>query len=150
MFHYVNIQIVCGDSNFDSFLFELFWIKLIQLTNICEYVSFPLGKYPRTTRPQDRYILNFTRNCHILQSDYKILFPWAMFENSSYSPILTTFISAILTGGKRYFNVVFICIPLMAAAAAKSLQSCPTLCDPRQQPTRLTCPWDSPGKNTDG
>ena len=36
-----------------------------------------------------------------------------------------------------------------AAAAAKSLQSCPTLCDPhRRQPTRLCCPWDSPGKNT--
>ena len=35
------------------------------------------------------------------------------------------------------------------AAAAKSLQSCPTLCDPhRQQPTRLPRPWDSPGKNT--
>ena len=28
--------------------------------------------------------------------------------------------------------------------AAKSLQSCPTLCDP----TRLPRPWDSPGKNT--
>ena len=38
---------------------------------------------------------------------------------------------------------------LDAAAAAKSLQSCPTLCDPhRQQPTRLHHPWDSPGKNT--
>ena len=36
-----------------------------------------------------------------------------------------------------------------AAAAAKSLQSCPTLCDPiRQQPTRLPRPWDSQGKNT--
>ena len=36
-----------------------------------------------------------------------------------------------------------------AAAAAKSLQSCSTLCDPiRQQPTRLHRPWDSPGKNT--
>ena len=35
------------------------------------------------------------------------------------------------------------------AAAAKSLHSCPTLCDPhRWQPTRLPCPWDSPGKNT--
>ena len=33
---------------------------------------------------------------------------------------------------------------------AKSLQSCPTLCDPidRPQPTRLPHPWDSPGKNT--
>ena len=30
------------------------------------------------------------------------------------------------------------------AAAAKLFQSCLTLCDP----TRLLCPWDSPGKNT--
>jgi len=36
-----------------------------------------------------------------------------------------------------------------AAAAAKSLQSCPTLCDPMDlQPTRLLCPWDFPGKST--
>ena len=36
-----------------------------------------------------------------------------------------------------------------AAAAAKSLQSCPTLCEShRWQPTRLPRPWDSPGKNT--
>ena len=34
-----------------------------------------------------------------------------------------------------------------AAAAAKSLQSCPTLCDPID-PTRLPRHWDSPGKNT--
>ena len=34
-------------------------------------------------------------------------------------------------------------------AAAKSLQSCPTLCDPiDRSPTRLPRPWDSPGKNT--
>ena len=36
-----------------------------------------------------------------------------------------------------------------AAAAAKSLQSCPTLCDPTDgSPPRLSRPWDSPGKNT--
>ena len=35
-----------------------------------------------------------------------------------------------------------------AAAAAKSLQSCPTLRPPRWQTTRLPQPWDSPGKNT--
>ena len=35
-----------------------------------------------------------------------------------------------------------------AAAAAKSLQSCPTLQPHRQQPTKLPRPWDSPGKNT--
>ena len=39
--------------------------------------------------------------------------------------------------------------PMSTAAAAKSLQSCPTLCDPRRrQPARLLCPQDSPGKNT--
>ena len=38
---------------------------------------------------------------------------------------------------------------VVAAAAAKSLQPCPTVCDPiERQPTRLLCPWDSPGKNT--
>ena len=35
-----------------------------------------------------------------------------------------------------------------AAAAAKSLQSCLTVWPHRWQPTRLPCPWDSPGKNT--
>ena len=35
-----------------------------------------------------------------------------------------------------------------AAAAAKLLQSCPTLRPHRRQPTRLPSPWDSPGKNT--
>ena len=35
-----------------------------------------------------------------------------------------------------------------AAAAAKSRQSCPTLCDPIDgSPTRLLCPWESSGKN---
>ena len=33
-------------------------------------------------------------------------------------------------------------------AAAKSLQSCPTVRPHRRQPTRLPHPWDSPGKNT--
>ena len=32
--------------------------------------------------------------------------------------------------------------------AAKSRQLCPTLRPNRRQPTRLPCPWDSPGKNT--
>ena len=41
------------------------------------------------------------------------------------------------------------CPHVAAAAAAKSLQSCPTLVRPhRQQPTRLRHPWDSLGKIT--
>ena len=36
-----------------------------------------------------------------------------------------------------------------AAAAAKSLQSCPALCDPiDSSPPGSPRPWDSPGKNT--
>ena len=32
---------------------------------------------------------------------------------------------------------------------ARSLQLCPTFCDPMDSsPPRLLCPWDSPGKNT--
>ena len=34
------------------------------------------------------------------------------------------------------------------AAAAKSRQSCPTLCDPIDGSPPGSCPWDSPGKNT--
>ena len=36
----------------------------------------------------------------------------------------------------------------LAAAVAKALQSYLTLRPHRRQPTRLLCPWDSPGKNT--
>ena len=40
-------------------------------------------------------------------------------------------------------------IHFAAAAAAKSLQSCPTLCDPMDcSPPGSPRPWDSPGKNT--
>ena len=40
-------------------------------------------------------------------------------------------------------------VPHHVIAASKSLQLCPTLCNPRrQQPTWLRCPRDSPGKNT--
>ena len=37
---------------------------------------------------------------------------------------------------------------LHAAAAAKLLQSCPTLCNPIDSSPWLPHPWDSPGKNT--
>ena len=40
------------------------------------------------------------------------------------------------------------CDAAAAAAAAKSLQSCPTVRPHRRQPTRLPRSWDSPGKNT--
>ena len=48
------------------------------------------------------------------------------------------------------FNILYgpTLISVQAAAAAKSLQLCLTLCDHRRQPTRFPRPWDSPGKNT--
>ena len=39
-------------------------------------------------------------------------------------------------------------VQIHLAAAAKSLQQCPTLWPHKQQPNRLSHPWDSPGKNT--
>ena len=36
----------------------------------------------------------------------------------------------------------------LTPATAKSLQLCLTVQPHRRQPTRLLCPWDSPGKNT--
>ena len=47
-----------------------------------------------------------------------------------------------------HWIVCFDAIRHHAAAAAKSLQSCPTVRPHRWQPTRLPHPWDSPGKNT--
>ena len=53
--------------------------------------------------------------------------------------------------GKRLYEIFYRLIYgfSSAAAAAKSLQSCPTLCDPiDSSPPGSPCPWDSPGKNT--
>ena len=51
------------------------------------------------------------------------------------------------SGSSQPRNWTGVCC-IAAAAAAKSLQSCPTLQPHRRQPTRLPRPWDSPGKNT--
>ena len=48
----------------------------------------------------------------------------------------------------RWIHIFIHTYAAAAAAAAKSLQSYPTLRPHRRQPTRLPRPWDSPGKNT--
>ena len=53
-----------------------------------------------------------------------------------------------IVSGLKHFPVVLEDIAAAAAAAAKSLQSCPTWCDSGQLPTRLLCAQDSLGKNT--
>ena len=49
----------------------------------------------------------------------------------------------------QFSFVFFLRVTAIIFAAAKSLQSCPTLCDPIDgSPPGLPRPWDSPGKNT--
>ena len=59
----------------------------------------------------------------------------------------------------RYLSAVYVCVPngvykhvhgstIHAAAAAKSRQSCPILCDPIDGSPPGSRPWDSPGKDT--
>ena len=70
---------------------------------------------------------------------HALLSPFSSLKLPVYTNAVTsvsTFYSSLL--GKFMPSIIY------AAAAAKSLQACPTLCDP----TRLLCPWDSPGKNT--
>ena len=56
--------------------------------------------------------------------------------------------SSLSTGGQTHWQGRAVC-PTSPAAAAKSLQSRPTLCDPIDgRTTRLPHPWDSPRKNT--
>ena len=54
----------------------------------------------------------------------------------------------ITIGNAHQTTIIYHFTSTAAAAAAKSLQSCLTLRPQRRQPTRLPCPWDSPGKNT--
>ena len=78
--------------------------------------------------------------CFIL---YQTLFKgFGVSENSN----LQFWLSAII---HRFFyknvldNILLACVCMFLA------QLCPTLCNPTDlQPTRLLCPWSSPGKNT--
>ena len=69
-------------------------------------------------------------------------------------PTLLTFWSWITYYPPNWKEISLFCLShpslwyLVIAAAAKSLQSCPTVWPHRRQPTRLPRPWDSPGKNT--
>ena len=53
---------------------------------------------------------------------------------------------AILNNSQTFF--IYPLSPLGLVDKNKSLQLCPTVQPHRWQPTRLRCPWDSPGKNT--
>ena len=60
-----------------------------------------------------------------------------------YHQLYSSKISGLYRKRKKYH------FSAAAAAAAKSLQSCLTLCDPRDSsPPGFPRPWDSPGRNT--
>ena len=87
------------------------------------------GKNPRRWRAKLPSISNITHRLFIILSTHH-----AQSEDMMISlkyPPSESFISGE-------------CTITYAAAAAKSLQSCPTLCDPIDG-----SPWDSPGKNTE-
>ena len=67
-----------------------------------------------------------------------------MFEGPAYLQDLQN-----LRKSKHPAESTFSYLYLRTAAAAKSLQSCPTLCNPIDgSPPGFPRPWDSPGKNT--
>ena len=72
------------------------------------------------------------------------------FLNNALKYFLCIFLSVIIKELLLLITVESIRVGLFAAAAAaKSLQSCPTLCDPMDgSPPGSPIPWDSPGKNT--
>ena len=85
------------------------------------------------------------------------LFSWRLFsfmKCSNVCSVLTFFSCSVLPSWQEKQRTAlkhswdFYPTILSAAAAAKLLQSCPTLRPHRRKPTRLPCPWDSPGKNT--
>ena len=86
----------------------------------------------------------FPSICHeVMGPDAMIFIFWML----SFKP---TFSLSSFTFTKRLFSSSSLsAIRVAAAAAAKSLQSCPTLCNPiDSSPPGSPCPWDSPGKNT--
>ena len=74
----------------------------------------------------------------------------AFFTVQLSHPYMTTGKTIALTRQTFVGKVISLLFNVLSAAsvAAKSLQSCPTLCDPRDGSPLGSCPWDSPGKNT--
>ena len=77
-------------------------------------------------------------NCGLFEG-LEHVFPW----------VLCSVLSSYLGERQSHFSLPIFLLVDPFAAAAKSLQSCPTLCDPIDgSPPGSPCSWDSPGKNT--
>ena len=73
---------------------------------------------------------------------------WSLVPLPFLKPAWTSGISQFTYCWSLAWRFSSITLLVCAAAAAKSLQSCPTLCDPIDGSPPDCCPWDSPGKNT--
>ena len=91
------------------------------LLTLCEHNSPNLDKFSQR---------HFTKSIRGSQNAQESLQHMA----STHSPLISSY-------------SLWIGVHILLAAAAKSLQSCPTLCDPIYS-TRLHRPLDSPGKKT--
>ena len=95
-------------------------------------------------------VFYFLLSCHLFYWISSV-FIWFYFLNLFSSKMLcASFPSVLVTNRDLLYSPGSSAkYSAAAAAAAKSLHSRPTLCDPHTwQPTRLPRPWDSPGKNT--
>ena len=82
---------------------------------------------------------------HLFMYLLPILYVCLLWEKKKFFQVLCPFFNWVAwLFDVNCLNVLYI---FDAAAAAKSLQSCPTLQPHRRQPIRLLCPWDSLGKN---
>ena len=73
---------------------------------------------------------------------------WTLDPLPFLNPAWTSGSSQFMYCWSLAWRILSIILLACAAAAAKLLQSCPTLRPQRWKPTRLFRPWDSPGKNT--
>ena len=88
---------------------------------------------------------------HHHSSKASILRCLAFFTVQLSHPYMTTGKTIALTRRTFVGKVMSLLLNMLSAAAAASLQLCPTPSDPHGlQSTRLLCPRDSPGKNTGG
>ena len=72
---------------------------------------------------------------------------WPKYWNFSFNISPSNEHSALISYRMNWLDLLAV-LTEIAAAAAKSLQLCPTLQLHRRQPTRLLLPWDSLGKNS--
>ena len=120
----------------------------------CPTLCDPIDDSPSGSRPWDSPGKNTGVGCHFLLQCMKVK---SEREVAQSCPTLIDPMDCSLPGSSphgifqaRVLEWVPLPFPISfaAAAAAKSLQSCPTLQPHRRQPTRLPRPWDSPGKST--